>query len=154
MKRNTALLIAAAFLASFTASEARSHCQIPCGIYDDPARFVLMAEHIATIEKSMKTIVELSAQEKPDYNQLVRWVANKDHHADELSEIVTYYFMAQRIKPPEGESEQARAKYLEQITSLHRMLVYSMKAKQTTELENVEKLRDLMESFKASYLPQ
>jgi nickel superoxide dismutase len=77
MKRNTALLIAAAFLASFTASEARSHCQIPCGIYDDPARFVLMAEHIATIEKSMKTIVELSAQEKPDYNQLGRWVANR-----------------------------------------------------------------------------
>jgi hypothetical protein len=34
------------------------------------------------------------------------------------------------------------------------MLVYSMKAKQTTELENVEKLRALLESFKASYLAQ
>jgi nickel superoxide dismutase len=154
MKKNTALLIAGAFLASFTAREALSHCQIPCGIYDDPTRFVLMAEHIATIEKSMKTIIELSAQEKPDYNQLVRWVANKDHHADELSEVVTYYFMAQRVKPPEEGAEQARAKYLEQITSLHQMLVYSMKAKQTTELENVEKLRALLESFKASYLAQ
>jgi len=154
MKRHTALLIAAAFLASFTAMEALSHCQIPCGIYDDPTRFVLMAEHIATIEKSTKTIIELSSEEKPDYNQLVRWVANKDHHADELSEVVTYYFMAQRIKPPEGGGEQARAKYLEQISALHQMLVYAMKAKQTTDLENVEKLRALMESFKASYLAQ
>jgi nickel superoxide dismutase len=31
-----------------------SHCQIPCGIYDDPARFDMLAEHINTIEKSMK----------------------------------------------------------------------------------------------------
>lgn len=154
MKKNTALLIAAAFLAFLTAREALAHCQIPCGIFDDPTRFALMEEHIATIEKSMKTIIELSAEEKPDYNQLVRWVANKDHHADELSEVVTYYFMAQRVKPPEEGGEQARAKYLEQITSLHEMLVYAMKAKQTTELANVEKLRSLLESFRASYLPK
>ena len=30
---------------------------------------------------------------------MVRWVVNKEVHADELSDIVTYYFMAQRIKP-------------------------------------------------------
>ena len=151
MKRNTVLVIIAVALVSLTASKALAHCQIPCGIYDDPARFSLMAEHITTIEKAMKTIIDLSGEKKLNYNQLVRWVQNKDHHANELSEIVTYYFMAQRIKPPQEEGEKARAKYLEQITSLHQMLVYSMKAKQTTELENVDKLRVLMEAFRASY---
>ena len=131
---------------------AAAHCQIPCGIYGDSTRLHLMAEHITTIEKSMKTIVDLSNQEKPNYNQMVRWVQNKDHHADQLSEIVTHYFMAQRIKPPQQEGKEARQKYVEQITSLHQMLVYSMKAKQTTELENVENLRAMLEAFKASYL--
>jgi hypothetical protein len=32
------------------------------------------------------------------------------------------------------------------------MVVYSMKAKQTTELENVKKLRTLLQAFQASYL--
>lgn len=153
MKRTTALMIVATFLVSLTASKALSHCQIPCGIYDDSTRFHLMAEHITTIEKAMKTIVDLSNQEKPDYNQMVRWVQNKDHHADQLSEIVTYYFMAQRIMPPQEQGGEAHAKYLGEISSLHQMLVYAMKAKQTTDLGNVDKLRTLLEAFKASYLP-
>lgn len=154
MKKNTALAIIAIALVSLTASRALSHCQIPCGIYDDAARFSLMEEHIATIEKAMMTVIELSNAKKPNYNQLVRWVQNKDHHADELSAIVTHYFMAQRIKPPEQENAAAREKYLAQLTSLHQMLVYSMKAKQTTGLENVEKLRTLLEAFRASYLSE
>ena len=154
MKRKTVLVIITIALVSLTASKALAHCQIPCGIYDDPARFSLMAEHITTIEKAMKTIIDLSNQKKPDYNQLVRWVHSKDEHADELSEIVTYYFMAQRIKPPEEEGGEAHQKYVEQISSLHQMLVYSMKAKQTTDLQNGERLRSLLETFRASYLAE
>ena len=60
MKRKTTLAIIAIVLLSLTGSKALAHCQIPCGIYDDPARFSLMAEHITTIEKAMKTIVDLS----------------------------------------------------------------------------------------------
>ncbi len=76
-------------------SLAYSHCQIPCGIYDDEARFNMIAEHITTVEKSMKLIETLSAQQKPNMNQVVRWVNNKDKHADEISHLVYYYFMAQ-----------------------------------------------------------
>jgi hypothetical protein len=38
-----------------------SHCQIPCGIYDDQARLDMMAEHIGTIEKSINQVNEISA---------------------------------------------------------------------------------------------
>jgi nickel superoxide dismutase len=81
------------------ASMVYSHCQIPCGIYGDQARFDMLAEHITTIEKSMQQITELSQKDKRNFNQIVRWIQNKEKHADELSHIVTYYFMAQRIKP-------------------------------------------------------
>jgi len=131
-----------------------SHCQIPCGIYDDPARFVMLAEHITTIEKSMKQIVELSAKEKPNMNQIVRWVNNKESHADELSQIVTYYFMTQRIKPVDKAESDSYQAYIRKLTLLHEMLVYNMKAKQTTDLSNVEKLRTLLAEFQAVYFEQ
>ncbi len=132
-------------------SLAYSHCQIPCGIYDDEARFGAMAEHITTIEKSMKEIESLSAQAKPNMNQIVRWVNNKDQHADELSEIVTYYFMAQRIKVSSESDAKAYNDYVKKLTLLHRMLVDAMKAKQTTDLANVQDLRSLLEQFHAAY---
>jgi len=128
-----------------------SHCQIPCGIYDDEARFGMIAEHIATIEKSIKQIEELSQEKRPNMNQIVRWVGNKDAHADELSEIVTYYFMAQRIKPVDKADTKAYDKYVKKLTLLHEMLVYSMKAKQTTDLANVEKLKALLAEFRPAY---
>ena len=55
-------------------------------------------------------------------------------------------------KPAEKKSEEAYAKYLDELTSLHQMVVYSMKAKQTTDLKNVDRLRALIKQFKASYL--
>ncbi len=128
-----------------------SHCQMPCGIYDDPARLAAIAENTTTVEKAMKSIEELSAQPKPNMNQLVRWVNVKDEHAEDTAQIITYYFMAQRIKPVD-KSDAGYEKYIKQLTLLHEMLVYSMKTKQTTDLTNVEKLRSLLKEFRVSYL--
>lgn len=126
--------------AAITAATVKAHCQIPCGIYDDQMRIHMMKEHVTTIEKSMKKIVAAENQ-----NQTVRWVMNKEKHADELSEITTYYFMAQRIKPgSEG--------YAVKLGQLHEILVYSMKAKQSTDLAHVEKLNTLIHDFEESYL--
>jgi len=133
------LTVLVLFAAASTAT-VRAHCQIPCGIYDDQMRIHLMEEHVATIEKSMKQI-----EAAPNQNQTVRWVLNKDNHADKLSEIVTYYFMAQRIKPgSEG--------YAVKLGQLHEILVTSMKAKQTTDLAHVEKLKILIHDFEHSYM--
>ncbi len=133
------LTILVLFTAAISAS-VWAHCQIPCGIYNDEARFVLMKDHVATIEKSMKQIEADSNQ-----NQTVRWIMNKDKHADALSEIVTYYFMAQRIKP-------GKENYEKELKALHGILIYSMKAKQTTDLAHVKKLKELIHDFEHSYM--
>ncbi len=149
---NKKLIFSAVFVSAVVfGSLAYSHCQIPCGIYDDEARFNTMAEHIATIEKSMKLIESLSAEDKPNMNQIVRWVNNKEAHADELSHIVTFYFMAQRIKIVSEGEPQEYMKYIKKLTLLHEMLLYAMKAKQTTETANVEKLKSLLNQFHESY---
>jgi nickel superoxide dismutase len=126
------------------ASIAGAHCQIPCGIYDDRARITLMEEHVATIEKSMNEIAKLSADSPQNMNQLVRWVSSKDEHADQLTEIVTYYFLTQRIKPDS-------ANYEAELKALHGMMLAAMKCKQTVDLKNVEDLKALIHRFEALY---
>ena len=133
------------------ASIARAHCQIPCGIFDDEARVLMIEEHITTIEKSARLVEELSAAEQPDHNQIVRWVDNKDHHADELTEIVTYYFMAQRVKPGDAADEAKAEAYQHQLHLLHAMMVHAMKAKQTTDATHTEALRKLLGEFEVAY---
>jgi nickel superoxide dismutase len=128
-----------------------SHCEIPCGIYDDPLRMKLIDEHIGTIEKSMKQIAELSQAPGRNANQLARWVGNKERHADEIQHIVTQYFMTQRVKPADAADAAKHKKYVTQLTLLHRMLVHAMKAKQTTDLSHVAALRKLSAEFKVAY---
>jgi nickel superoxide dismutase len=127
----------------FFISNAAAHCEIPCGIYDDQLRTKLIAEHASTIEKSMKQIMELS-KDPVNYNQLVRWVSNKESHATKIQDIVSQYFMTQRIKPDQKQ-------YTEKLTVLHKMLLAAMKCKQTTDVSHVNDLRTLLKNFELLY---
>jgi nickel superoxide dismutase len=147
------VLAALALAANLTvAASAGAHCQIPCGIYDDELRVRLIEEHITTVEKSINQIVSLSAAEKVDYNQLVRWVDNKEKHAQEIQDIVTAYFMAQRIKPPKDHGDEPAVNdYMHKLALLHNIQVHAMKAKQSTDLEQIETLRELVAKFRKAY---
>jgi nickel superoxide dismutase len=126
------------------ATLAAAHCEVPCGIYDDQLRADLIAEHATTVEKSMKKITDLSSTNPVNYNQIVRWVNNKDEHAARIQHIVWQYFMTQRIKP---DTE----KYNQKVTVLHKMLIAAMKCKQTTDLGQVKTLRALLQEFEVLY---
>lgn len=127
-----------------------SHCQMPCGIYDDDARLKAINESIVTIEKAMKQITALSDTDRPNMNQIVRWVNTKETHVDELSETVTGYFMAQRVKPAAPDSPEYD-KYIKQLTLLHQMLIEAMKCKQTSDPAHTENLRSLLDQFTQAY---
>jgi nickel superoxide dismutase len=144
MKKRGIQIILLFSILFFIVSQASGHCEIPCGIYDDEMRIDMISEHIVTIEKAMKQIIKLQDQKPVNYNQLVRWVMNKELHADELQEIVSQYFMTQRIKPD-------TSKYAEKLTLLHKMMVYAMKCKQTTDLAHISTLRSLLKDFRGVY---
>ena len=146
------IAFAAALALIAVAAPVSAHCQIPCGIYDDELRVQLIEEHIGTVEKSMKKIVELGAAETVDYNQLVRWVNNKEHHASEIQDIVTAYFMAQRIKPAvDHDDTKAMNEYMHKLAILHAIQIHAMKAKQSTDLGEIENLRKLVTQFRKAY---
>ena len=150
--RKKKIVLSALFVSAIVfGSLAYSHCQVPCGIYGDQTRFALIAEHLTTVEKSMNQIEVLTDQDEVNANQIVRWVQNKEKHADEISHIITYYFMAQRVKLPAKGNPTAYKGYVKKLTLLHEMLVYTMKTKQTTDIANVAKLRTLLKQFHEAY---
>ena len=136
-------------LTSFTAlllfaSQSFSHCQIPCGIFGDDDRFTAMLEDVTTIRKSVTQINELSKSDAPNYNQLVRWVSNKEDHADKISDTVLKYFLQQRIKPDQDH-------YEDKLVALHKIIVGAMKVKQTSDLEQVDALEATIKAFHELY---
>ena len=149
MKR--AILATSAFLILFAAAGSTyAHCEIPCGIYDDSMRVDMLREHITTMEKSMNQIKELQAADNINYNQLIRWTVNKEDHANQFQDIVFQYFLTQRIKPVESGADGYEA-YRDKVETLHHLLVYAMKCKQTTDQANIDKLRSLVDKFADMY---
>ena len=148
-----AVFVLAIATVAFISSDriARSHCEIPCGIYGDMARIVLLNEHIATIEKSMTQIATLSKESPMNVNQVVRWVNNKEEHCNKIQHIVTQYFMTQRVKPAAPGDMAGQKKYLKRLTILHAMLQSAMKSKQTTDTTHTANLSKQVKEFSEAY---
>ncbi len=144
-------LILAVSLAVLVPSAVMAHCQVPCGIYDDAMRIGMIEEHARTIEKAMVQISELSMDGAKNYNQIVRWVITKEEHAQAIQDIVSEYFLAQRIKPGAPGDDEARAVYHERLGGLHHMLTLAMKCKQTVDPDVPAKLLATTEAFCVSY---
>lgn len=128
-----------------------AHCEIPCGIYDDELRIKLLYEDVTTIEKSTNEIISLSKEGEKNYNQLVRWVVNKEEHADKMQEIMSQYFLTQRIKPADKKSKDY-PHYVDNLKAAHEVIVYAMKAKQNADPKVVDQLREAVHEFEHIYM--
>ena len=144
MRKKSVSVLSMVMLLLSVSSFAAAHCEIPCGIYGDEERMDMLAEHISTVEKSMNQIMALGKEDPVNYNQLVRWVMNKETHATEIQDIIARYFLHQRIKP--GDEH-----YMDKLKTLHDMLIGAMKCKQSTDLNHVANLRKLLSEFKDLY---
>ena len=139
----------------FISSLVYSHCQVPCGIYDDALRIHQIQEHIETITKAMFQIEVLSDQgdNALDANQQVRWINTKEEHATLIQRIVSDYFLTQRVKF-KIENDSARTTYVQHTTTLHQMLVAAMKCKQSVDSHNADRLSELTKTFAELYFDE
>ena len=123
----------------------RAHCQIPCGIYDDHARVQSMLEDAATVEKSAKLIAGLSGKSgAQSQNQLVRWIMNKEKHAQNIISTISDYFLTQRVKPSQKD-------YTERLMKHHSVVIEAMKAKQNADIKYAKSLKESIEALLPYY---
>ena len=127
--------------------QASAHCQIPCGIYDDHARVTAMLEDAATVEKSITLINELAGKsDAQSQNQLVRWVMNKENHAQKIISSISDYFLTQRVKSSQDD-------YTERLKKHHAVIVAAMKAKQNSDMAAAAALKESIEALMPYYPP-
>jgi len=134
------------------------HCQVPCGIFDDPKLVVDMKEAVATIKKAMVQINELSAKSPLDalsINQMTRWVNTKEEHCSKLITLISEYCLCQRVKPV-GDPKtpfKSEDEYVEALKSHHAVMAKAVKCKQTVDPANADALLAAVEETSKMYTP-
>ena len=148
MKKLSPLFFLAIVLFSggaFIATPASAHCQVPCGIYDDPARVQSMLEDAATVEKAIAMLTNLAGKTDPQsLNQITRWVHNKELHAQKIIQTISDYFLTQRVKP-------AQEDYANRLARHHAVILSAMKAKQNSHSDVAKILKESIQALQVYY---
>jgi ubiquitin len=124
------------------------HCQVPCGIFDDPRLAGELKEGCATIKKAMVQINELSGS--PDalkINQMTRWIMTKEEHASKIISLVGEYCLCQRVKPISDPKSPFKneEEYTEALKAHHDVMAAAVKTKQTVDPANADKLEEAID---------
>ncbi len=137
MKLSSCLLIISAI--AFSLAGLNAHCQVPCGIYDDNARVRSMLEDVKTVHKAMVQIGELSKKDDAlSINQKVRWVNNKESHAQSIITTISDYFLTQRVKSSQKD-------YSTRLQHHHAVVLLAMKCKQVVDAKKAQELAQAIE---------
>lgn len=141
------LTLVAAVVASIAPRNVMSHCQVPCGIYDDHARVKALIEDGETVLKATTEMAGLVGKKDPQAaNQLVRWVSNKEKHAQNIISTMADYFLTQRVKTSQED-------YVERLKRHHAIILAAMKAKQSADPAQAEALIEAIKGI-AEYYPE
>lgn len=121
-----------------------SHCQMPCGIYHDDMVFDQIDQYVETMYKGISVIDDSKFTSVKDRNETVRWIALKDHESDDTAQLITTYFLQQKIKP--GEADTAK-----KLESAHKLLFLLVAIKQNVDLQMVQDFSDEWDKFKTMF---
>lgn len=141
MKR-IALLAASMML--LAQSNLSAHCQMPCGIYHDDMVYDQIDQYVETVYKGITVLNESKFTTPKERNEFVRWVNEKETSSNEAANLITVYFLQQKIKPGEDDT-------VKRITSAHKLLFLLVAIKQNSDLEYVKQFNEEWEKFKLMF---
>lgn len=118
-----------------------SHCQMPCGIYHDDMVFDQIDQYIETMAKGISVLTENKLKSAQNFNEFARWVSLKDRSSDEAANIITTFFLQQKIKPGEDDT-------VKRLVSAHKLLFYLVAVKQTVDMKVLNDFFEEWERFK------
>ena len=129
----------------FPYSVVLSHCQVPCGIYDDGLRVEQMLEDSDTVIKATRSLADLHGKtDLQAAHQRVRWIMNKEKHAQNIIATISDYFLTQRVKSSQKD-------YADRLQKHHAVIVAAMKAKQSASPDAATALKKAVEVLKVFY---
>lgn len=121
-----------------------AHCQMPCGIYHDDMVFDQIDQFVETVYKGISVMNESKFNSVKDKNEFIRWVMQKEKSCCEAADIISTYFLQQKIKPDEPDT-------MKRLQSAHKLLFLIVAIKQNTDLEFVKQFNEEWEKFKLMF---
>jgi len=129
------------------------HCQVPCGIFDDPMMVAEIKQNAVTVRKAIMQSKELHATSGTDLmamNQMVRWINTKEEHCAKIITTIAEYCLCQRVKKDIFKSDE---EYVQALKSHHAVMQSAMKAKQSMDPAACDALDHAIEDFAKMYTP-
>lgn len=121
-----------------------SHCQMPCGIYHDDMVFDQIDQYVETMVKGVTVLSENKNDSCSEKNTFIRWVIQKENMSNETAQLLTSYFLQQKIKADEDDT-------VKRVCSVHKMLCYLVTIKQTCDMKYVQAFSDEWDKFKLMF---
>jgi len=134
------------------------HCQVPCGIFDDPKLVAELKEAVATVTKAVAQVNELFAggMTAQTFNQATRWVNTKEEHCGKIITLMAEYCLCQRVKPvgAPGSPFTCDSDFMDALKAHHAVMQAAMKAKQSSDPAAPEALATAVEGCCKMYMPK
>lgn len=121
-----------------------AHCQMPCGIYHDDMVYDQIDQYVETMYKGDSVLIDNKFDTLQSKNEFVRWVLTKENSSNEIAQLITTYFLQQKIKPDENETAKM-------LASAHKLLFLLVQIKQTADLKKVDAFAEEWEKFKLMF---
>lgn len=142
MKKHLLTLTTGIFLATTSVHSLHAHCQMPCGIYHDDMVYDQIDQYAETMYKCCSELNSDHATDSiKDRQQFVRWIMEKEKASDEVSILITTYFLQQKIKP--GEEDTTK-----RLILAHNLLFLIVQIKQNCDVKFTHEFMETWEQFK------
>ncbi len=135
------LFLAVSMIALCSHHPVDAHCQMPCGIYHDDMVFDRIDQYIETMVKCVAVLKDNKFESIQDHNEFVRWVIQKEKSSDEIADLITEYFLQQKIKVGDDDTTK-------RLVSAHKLLFLLVQIKQHADIKIVKQFYDEWERFK------
>lgn len=121
-----------------------AHCQMPCGIYHDDMVFDQIDQYIETMVKGVSVLNENKFNNLQERNEFVRWIMQKENASNETADLITTFFLQQKIKPGEEDTPK-------RVLSAHKLLFLLVQIKQTADFKVLNDFYEEWEKFKLMF---
>ncbi len=138
-----AALLTAVLLGS-NPSTLTAHCQMPCGIYHDAMIYDLIDQYAETMAKAVTVMNQSKFETVREKNEFVRWVMEKEKESNDTSQLITSFFLQQKIKSGEADTQK-------RTESAHKLLCLIVAIKQNADIKIVESFTEEWEKFKLMF---
>lgn len=125
-------------------SNLGAHCQMPCGVYHDEMVFDQIDQYVETMYKGISIMNTNKFHGVHDWNEVIRWVILKEKESDATANLLTTYFLQQKIKTGEPDT-------VKRLVSCHKLLFLLVAIKQNTDVKFVKDFLEEWEDFKAMF---